>query len=243
MSNQEMKNQIFEVILKAAIKESFENEVRAYPSADTLTEEYDLSLTTHRIIEKMIQDSHKKLAQLHIKKVAKKAAVIAAITIPVSIFGLFSVDASRNAIFNALLDWKADHIDIKYGDKQVTSSMTSSNLNSSIIKPQYLPDGFIETECSMSGSNYVIKYENNNGKTIILRRSLLPKEGTFAIDIENTERKEIKIKGEPAFLFVAKEPNKISYLAWKKQSYSYFLRADIKSDELVMIAESMQKNN
>lgn len=243
MSNQEMKNQIFEVMLKAAIKESFENEVRAYPSADTLTEDYNLSLATHRKIERMIRDSSQKLAQLQIKKVAKKAAVIAAITIPVSIFGLFSVDASRNAIFNALLEWKADHLDIKYEDKNSNSSTVGSSAPStgSVLKPKYIPEGFVEDTLTKSGSYYNISYKNSEGNLIILRTFSLEKEGVFSVDTENTLQKQITINGIKTNIFEAKRKEDCSYIVWNSQNKSFVLSSNISVKELISMAESMLK--
>lgn len=243
MSNQEMKNQIFEVMLKAAIKESFENEVRAYPSADTLTEDYNLSLATHRKIERMIRDSSQKLAQLQIKKVAKKAAVIAAITIPVSIFGLFSVDASRNAIFNALLEWKADHLDIKYEDKNSNSSTVGSAASStgSVLKPKYIPDGFSETETKQTSSSYTVYYKNADNEVIVFRTFSIKDEGIFSVDTEKMQPKEIIIKGVKANLFQSKIAGVSSYIIWNKNSNSFIIKSTISSDQLILMAESMLK--
>lgn len=240
MSNQEMKNQIFEVMLKAAIKESFENEVRAYPSADTLTEDYNLSLATHRKIERMIRDSSQKLAQLQIKKVAKKAAVIAAITIPVSIFGLFSVDASRNAIFNALLEWKADHIDIKYQDNEQVDEEKQISIPSN-MKPKYLPVGFIEQETTKAENKVIIKYQNNEENIIILEFTSIANEGINSLDIENAIKKSIKINGSDAILFSAESPSDKSYLAWNNKKFHILLKSKISPEELVKIAESIEK--
>ncbi|MDU7338336.1 MAG: DUF4367 domain-containing protein [Clostridium sp.] len=243
MSNQEMKNQIFEVMLKAAIKESFENEVRAYPSADTLTEDYNLSLATHRKIERMIRDSSQKLAQLQIKKVAKKAAVIAAITIPVSIFGLFSVDASRNAIFNALLEWKADHLDIKYEDKNSNSSTVGSSAPSTaaVLKPKYIPDGFSETETKQTSSSYTVYYKNADNEVIVFRTFSIKDEGIFSVDTEQTVLKELTINGVKAKLFESKKEEQSSYLVWSVKSNSFVIVSKIPSNQLILMAESMLK--
>ncbi|WP_085832101.1 DUF4367 domain-containing protein [Clostridium merdae] len=239
MSNQEMKNQIFEVMLQAAIKESFEKEVRAYPSADILTQEYDLSLTTHRKIERMIRNSQHKLAQLHIQKAAKKAAVIAAITIPVSIFGLFSVDASRNAIFNALLEWKSDHIDIKYQDNNHPDDKKPLNIPIN-LKPKYLPKGFVENENLNIENRIIIKYQNDKDDIILLELTPISDEGINSLDIERTTKKEISIKGKNAILFSAKDLGDKSYLAWNNKDFHILLNSKIRPEELVKIAESMQ---
>lgn len=240
MSNQEMKNQIFEVMLQAAIKESFEKEVRAYPSADILTAEYDLSLATHRKIEKMIRDSRQKLAQLHIQKVAKKAAVIAAITIPVSIFGLFSVDASRNAIFNALLEWKSDHIDIKYQDNNQPDDKKPLNIPIN-LKPKYLPEGFIENQTLNAENKIIMKYENKEGVVISLEFTTITNEGINSLDIENATKKAVKINGTDAILFSAESPGDKSYLAWNNKDFHILLKSKISPEELVKIAESIEK--
>ena len=113
MNKPEMKNQIFEVMLQTAVKEHFEKELHELPAAKELTDDYDLSESTRKEIEKWIKAANHKASRLRMQKAAKRAAVIAAIIVPVSVVSLLSVEASRNVIFNAVINWASDHVAIQ----------------------------------------------------------------------------------------------------------------------------------
>lgn len=240
MSKAEMKEQIFEVMLEEAVKENFQKELQTLSTAKDLAKELELSQASQKKIEKMIHDANRHIFRQHVRKTAKKAAVIAAIVIPVSVGTLLSVDASRNAIFNALLEWKSDHVDIKYQDGQESSAETPVS-GSFIAKPAYLPEGFVETETTKSGPKNIIKYQNDQGITIYFELTPLLEEGTNSLDTERTTKKEIKIHEKEAILFSANTPGENSYLAWKNSTSHFLLISKIAPTELVKIAESIKK--
>lgn len=240
MSKAKMKEQIFEVMLEEAVKENFQKELQTLSAAKGLAEDLELSQASQKKIEKMIQDANRHIFRQHVRKTAKKVAVIAAIVIPVSVGTLLSVDASRNAIFNALLEWKSDHVDIKYQDGQESSAQTPVS-GSFIAKPTYLPEGFVEVQTMKIGLKNETVYENNQKVKIIFNQIPLSEEGTISIDTEHTTKKEIQINEKKATLFVANDPEGISYLAWKDHTYSFLLSSKISSDKLVKIAESTKK--
>ena len=240
MNKQEMKNQIFEVMLQTAVKEHFEKELHELPAAKELTDDYDLSESTRKEIEKWIKAANYKAARLRMQNAAKRAAVIAAIIVPVSVVSLLSVEASRNVIFNAVMNWASDHVAIQYQDGQASSGEPSPPENSE-GKPRYLPEGFAETETRQTGSSFTTEYRNNQGELILFRKSPLSKQGPFAIDTERTTRTEIEIQGEKASLFTANGPDETSSLVWQNHSYSFLLSSKISPKELVKMAESMTK--
>ncbi|MDU6306839.1 MAG: DUF4367 domain-containing protein [Clostridium sp.] len=239
MDKKEMKDQIFEVMLQTAVKENFEKELHELPTAKELTDDYELSESTRKEIEKWIKTANHKSTRLRMQKAAKRAAVIAAIIIPVSMVSLLSVEASRNLIFNAVMNWASDHVAIQYQDRQASSSETSSP-DDSEIRPRYLPEGFVEVETDQINSSFITKYRNDQGELILFRRSSLSMEGAFSIDTEHTTRTEIEIQGEKASLFAANEPDVTSSLLWKNHSYSFLLSSKISPEELVKMAESME---
>ena len=240
MDKKEMKDQIFEVMLQTAVKENFEKELHELPTAKELTDDYELSESTRKEIEKWIKTANHKSTRLRMQKAAKRAAVIAAIIIPVSMVSLLSVEASRNFIFNAVMNWASDHVAIQYQDRQASSSEMSSP-DDSEIRPHYLPEGFVKTETTQTDSSFTIQYRNDQGELILFRKSPISKQGPFAVDTEHTTHKEIEIQGEKASLFIANEPDGMSYLVWKNHSYSFQLSSEISPEQLVKMAESVTK--
>ncbi|WP_283609238.1 DUF4367 domain-containing protein [Faecalispora anaeroviscerum] len=240
MNKNEMKDQIFEVMLQTAVTENFQKECQQLPTAKELTEQYELSQPTRIKIENMIREANRRLKWRRIQKAAKKVAVIVAILIPVTMVSLLSVEASRNAIFNAVMNWESDHVKIKYQDGAVSSSEPEEP-GSSTIKPQYLPEGFAETETAKIGLKNRTEYQNTQGISIYFELTPLSAEGSVALDSEHTTRKEIEIHGKKAILLVAKTSGGTSYLAWEDKTYSFLLSSEISPEELTKIAESIKK--
>lgn len=236
-----MTDQIFDAMLQATVEEKFEQEMREWPQSKELGTEYELSQPVQLKLQKIIHRAYRRSVLLKFGKITKKAAIILAIIIPVSLGSLLSVEASRNAIFNTLLNWKSDHADIHYQDRYASSNMIPSASGNSVVKPSYLPDGFYEVQTVKVGSKTETEYRNDQGVKIFLDQMPLSKEGTIAIDTEHTTRTEIKIQGRTASLFAANTAKDKSYLFWKNQTGSFLLSSEISSDQLVKIAESMEE--
>ncbi|QAT48496.1 DUF4367 domain-containing protein [Caproiciproducens sp. NJN-50] len=238
MNRSELNRQIFEAMLKAAVNEDFERELRDLPSEKDLTDGCELSPAAKSKIEKAIHQSYRRSIARRAGKTAKRVAVLLAVIIPVALGSLLSVEATRNAIFNAFMDWKSDHIDIHYQEGGNSSSEPSSGV--AAVKPKYLPEGFFEAGTVETGSETEVTYQNTQGDTILLRQYPMPEGGNTGIDTEHTTRKEIKIQGENASLFIANSPDDKSYLIWSYDSRSFLLSSKIAPEELVKIAESME---
>jgi hypothetical protein len=238
MNKAEMNRQVFEIMLKAAVEEDFEQELQELSKAEELADHCELSRPAKMEIEKMIRKAYRRSVQLGVEKAAKRAALVFAIILPVSLGSLLSVEASRNAIFNALMDWRSDHVDIHYQEKNVSSKTVASD--SSVLKPNYLPEGFYETKTVRIGQKTETEYENAQKTKIILDQVPLSEEGSIAVDTEHTKRREIEIHGEKASIFAADSKGENSYMVWKSHSFSFLLISQIVPEELMKIAESVK---
>ena len=239
MNKSELNSQLFETILKAAVAEDFQRELDAIPTADILKKEYVPSPELRLKIQRMVKKENHKAVFHKIMQIAKKAAVIVAIIIPVSLGSLLSVEASRNAIFNAVMEWKSDHANISF--QQDSSSQALQDIDeTSLYKPQYLPAGFAELEVSKYGNIQRIKYQNKENVNIILEQGPLSKVGRMMVDTEHTTYKEITLNGQKAFLFAAKTPNDNTYILWQSGKISFEIKAPISQQELIKMAESVK---
>lgn len=239
MNKTEMKEQIFEVMLKTAVEENFEKELKALPKKKDLTDEYELSQPAKEKIEKMIRQTRHRSAMYRMGKIAKRAAVVLAIVIPVSLGSLFSVEASRNAIFNAFLNLKSNHADIQYQEEEPSSAEASSPSGGSVILPTYIPTGFARTQSVKVGLKNTTEYRNSREDKILLQQGLFKKGDISGVDTEHTTLKKITINGQEASLFAANSKGENSYLAWKDHSSNFLLISVIDPEELVKMAESM----
>lgn len=240
MNKPELNRQIFEAMLKSAVNEEFERKLKALPPEKGLAADCELSPAAKSRIERAIRESHCRSIFLRAGKTARRVAVLLAVIIPVALGSLLSVEASRNAIFNALMEWKSDHIDIRYQENGNSCAAEPSS-GFAVEKPQYLPEGFFETQTRQIGKKAEIVYQNSKGIEIKFNQIPLSGEGIIGVDTIHTTRTEIEIQGEPASLFTADSTGGNSYLIWENHLHSFMLYSKISPKELIKIAESIGK--
>ena len=88
MNKSEMEDRIFEVMLKAAVEENFQKELQQLPKEEDLTDDYELSEAAKEKIGRAIRKAYRRSAWRRAGKVAKRAAVVLAVIIPVSLGSL-----------------------------------------------------------------------------------------------------------------------------------------------------------
>lgn len=243
MNESELNVRLFDTLLKAAAAEDFRRELDALPSGQELSGEYALPERLTKRIRDLIKESDRRSRRKKFLGLAKRAAVIAAIIIPISLGSLLSVEASRNAIFNSVLEWKAEHVDIYF--EETTSGAPAEESpageQSEVWEPQYLPEGFFMAEEKNVGPVHMTTYENGKGASVTFTQTPLDKAGKMSIDSEHTTYHEITIKGEKAVLFEAKGDQDRSYVLWQSKKTSLVLSSTISKDELIRIAESAEQ--
>ena len=186
----------------------------------------------------MIANNDHKLNLLNLRKIAKRAAIIVAIILPLITASLLSVEASRNVIFNSVLEWKADHVDI-YFQQESSSQPSQDTTENGLYQLQYIPEGFDESSTMKIGPTHEIIYQNIENVSIIFDQTILSK-GKTMIDTEHSTYKEITINGKKAFLLEAKTPNDKTYILWQSGKISLKLSSSISQKELVKMAESIK---
>ncbi|HEX3038819.1 MAG TPA: hypothetical protein VHP54_00805, partial [Caproiciproducens sp.] len=139
MKKTELNDRLFNTVLKAAVEENFWRELDEMPEEKELRPEYLPSPALKQKIRQAVKKGNRRAVLQKIRKAAKRAAVIAVILISVVMGSLLSVEASRNAIFNSVLEWKADHVDIYFRQEEKPQPEGTG-----IYKPQYIPEGFVE---------------------------------------------------------------------------------------------------
>lgn len=237
MVNTDLRSKLFGVILESAVKDNFQQELAQIPDQKELTA-YQPSPELNQKISQIIAKSNRKLRLLKIKKTAKRAAVIVAVMIPVATAGLFSVEASRNIIFNAFLDWKSNHVEMHY-EEEGSDRPSQKSAKADISLPAYLPDGFTQSNFDQAGATTVIEYRNKDNVKIRFMECPISRAGTSAIDTEHTVYQEIIINGYKASLFAAKTPKDSTILVWRNKTTSFTLLSPIDKEELIKMATSV----
>ncbi|OCN01804.1 hypothetical protein A7X67_01225 [Clostridium sp. W14A] len=241
MNKAKLNRELFEAMLKEAVNENFEKEVQSLPSEAALAD-CELSLGTKRRIESMIREARVKSILRRVRAVTKRVAVLLAIMIPVSLGSLLSVEASRNAIFNAIIEWRSGSAKISYqqGERNSGSSGMEEDQASKQYFPSYVPAGFTVSKKSALGDIFYTVYKNKEGQTIDFQQASLSAGGQEVIDSEHSTYSQIDINGNQASLFRANTKDDSSFLLWKNDHSSFLLMSKIDSKELIKMAESIK---
>lgn len=233
MQKNNIDDKLFDAVLKVAAEESLRRDIEEMPSCEELNAQYMPSPDLDKRIRKMISQHNRKARVSVWKKTAMRIAVSAAIIIVISSTVLLSVEATRNYIFNAIIKWQEDHFSIEHND-------SNEALTTGIIKPSYLPEGFEEISSNTTNEIVRIIYQNKNGMKIIFKQYSSLSTNTLA-DYEDKKYTSIKINGQDAYLFEATESEKTNILIWESNETIFNITAEVKTAELILIAESIKK--
>ena len=242
MNEAKIKEELLDIMLRAAVNDDLKEELREIPQNDDLPQNCELSASAKSKINKLIKKSYYHSMLLHFRTISQKVSVIVIMIVSISFVSLLSVSASRHAIFNALLDWKSNHVDIHYQVKTNNSrGKVSQASDYQIKKPQYLPSGYAEAQISKMEHEIVIEYKNADSNTILFRQCPLSDQGNMGIDTDHTTAlKKIDINGQKASLFRANYSGETSYLVWNNGSSSFLLSSSIDVRQLIKIADSIE---
>ncbi|HEY8348483.1 MAG TPA: DUF4367 domain-containing protein [Clostridia bacterium] len=227
MTEQEKSEIIFDAMMKIAVREAFEREMSELGSEEA--DETDKpSPELEKRVKRLIDKSYMKSKMRRYMKLAGKIAVCICITF--TIISL-SVRATRNAIFNAIIELQEKYTRVDFGESETVTG---------IYRPTYLPEGFSETSTVKFGNTVMIKYSKADDAEIVL--SQRPAEsGTSLVDNENTDYMEVEVSGVTAYLFSGSSANDISTLIWQANGTVFELTSTISIDELIKIGKSLKK--
>lgn len=225
---------LFDALLEVAVTEAMMREMEALPSNEKLNEIYSPSPEMDSRIQKII---HQRCRKADLRRFAKgfgKAVACIAILLMVASAVLLSVEATRNAIFNAIIEWREGYTEVRFGDEEEAPQ-------DGIYRPAYLPEGFNEVSCQTSADTTLIRYEKEDGDRIIFQQ--WPAESSsLLVDNENTNYIEIEVSGKTAYLFQALTEDDDSVLIWQSGDIVFQLISQVDSRELILIGESIKNN-
>lgn len=237
MNSSELHNKLFNDMLKAAVEENLMNSLDALPPAEVLNQEDPFPNGFYKKLMRISKKYYRKSLFRRSSRIAKRAAVFAAVGIIISFGSLLSVEASRNVIFNSVKEWKADHVDIYFQEKNGSEGQ-ASNSGETLFDLPYLPSGFIKSKEMQIGPLYRIVYQNKENESIVFDQAPLSEEGKMMVDTEHTTYQEISINGQKASLFTAKTADDKTVILWQNGKTSLKISSKIGKDELIRMAEN-----
>lgn len=231
--NAAAKDKIFDIVLAEALKECMDEELEEVDRI-VAAEKYELSPQFDRDMKKFInsvgrKDRIKKYARNCVKAVISAAAV----------FGVFfgvlltqpSVFAAVQNVFRSIFD-KYDKYEF------VGEELTIENFDNS-FRLGYVPDGFYLSEGYYSPVAVTLVYTNKLNE-VTLEYGIA--EGTVSYyDNEHNTYYEFEYNGTDYHYYESNDKNFNNKLIWYEDGYVFNIYAHLPKDELIKIAENIEK--
>lgn len=222
MNNSKFKRAIFE-----ALTEEYESSIPCY------SEEHIFSDGFKRKMDKLITRQKNPFYNIVNTKVKKVACIIAVIFIA-AFSTVMSVEALRNAFKDFFMSIFSDHSEI------------STVQDESYALPETIENSY---DITYDLSNYDIVYEDSNdfSRNIIYQNNdividycqYVKSEFDIGVNTENAEISTVTIQNSEAIYFF--DNNNYHHLIWDNEEYVIMISSNIGKNELIDIANSVQK--
>lgn len=232
--NEAAKNKIFDIVLAEALKECMDDELEEVDRI-VADEKYEFSPKFDRDMKKFInsigrKDRIKKYARGCVKAVVSLAAV----------FGIFfgvlltqpSVFAAVQNVFRSVFD--------KYDKYEFSSNgeLTVENFDDS-FRLGYVPEGYYLSLGNYSPVYISLTYTNENDKIYFIYA--IADGLTSYYDNEHNTYYEFEYNGTEYHYYESNDSDFYDTLLWYDRGYSFSILAFLPKDELIKMAESIEK--
>ncbi len=211
MNDDRNKEILFDTLIKLSITKAFEKEISSLPSIEELNKEYKSSPELDKRINSISSKYYRKSKISWFSKKLGKAAAFLCILFTMSSIVLLSVSATRNVIFNAVIQLHEKYTEVTFGEPTIYND---------IYQPTYLPKGFSESASKKFGNTVLVTYSNKDGKEVLFSQWTY-NTGTSFVDNENTNYTETEISGEKAYLFKAQTEEDSNTLIWHRKVWFF----------------------
>ncbi len=187
----------------------------------------DVHPKTEEKIQKLI-NLEKKSYFILVNTLSKRVACVIIATLLAITTTALSVEALRTPIFNFFVETFDNFSVVRFGSN-------GENFIKDLHEPEYLPEGYEKTHTEITKYAYLLTYKN--GDSIIIYEQLLKNGPSLYVNTDG-EVEEIKINGFDGIYYQNKDGNN---LIFADETYSYLIYGDTSKEELVKIAESIEK--
>jgi len=235
--NAASKEKIFDIILADALKESMEREFKAVDEI-VLDEPHEFSPKFERKMQKLMNSIGKKDRIKSFTRIGARAVITVAAIFGFIFVGLLTqpeVYASVQNVFRSVFD-KYDKYEFGIGELTVENFDDSFRLG-------YVPEGYYISEGHYSPAYVSLIYTDGFGEEnskIMLSYGIA--DGlSISLDNEHHTYEEFTINGIEYKFYGSTDKDFLSNLLWYEDGYAFVLYAQLPKDELVKIAENLEK--
>lgn len=233
--NNASKMDNMDLLLYAAMPHTGRKEIDEYNSIDPAVQ---LSSRADRRIYKRLRREiqyHERHAIYHpVREMLKRIAVIVLIITSIGFMSAVSIEAVRNEIFNAVIEWFEKSLSISFENEN------SEKVPDRILeyKELELSDDYERFEIRRNEFDYLVEYENST--SLISFRQKIYNNHDLNVSNENTIVEDIQVNGYDGIktVFII-EGITTTTIVWKDDEYTYSLSSNLSYDDLIKIAESI----
>jgi len=189
-------------------------------------------------VEEYIKQEEKKEKRINliknIKKQSKKAAIILLIIIAGISTLIFTVEAIRVRVFNFFIERNERYTEIRIEEE---NNIKTPELDwENYYQPTYMPEGYYFESEEDGGLIKILNYSDGKNQIIITQTN---NSAGIQIDTEDATTEKININGNEGFLIIKEDR---SMIFWHNEERSFTITGNIKKEEIIKIAESIEKN-
>ena len=228
--NKEIKNDIWEVLLKSAVIEVGLNELEGYPPENEINQ-IIIPERYERKMSRLIRRYKNHDTRLMIFRNLKIAVTVFIILLGISFGILLQFEEVRAVCKKVIMEFYEKYIQVEY-----TADLSAKEVD---VEMEYIPEGFRETEKIYNGWRILLQYENNMGDTIYLIYS--KQMHTLQIDAEHYSIEEIRIaENVQGQFFESSDKQFRNYILYDDEEGYFVLESTLPKDEMIKIAKKIK---
>lgn len=230
----ELKEKIFDLVLKEALKESLDMELQEIDEMVAKAPPHEFSPQFEKRMKKLINSIGRKDRIKKAKRIIVRTAVSIAAAFGI-IFGVFLTQPEVSAAVQNVIRTVFDRYD-KYD--YIGDELTVENFDNN-IRLGYVPDGFYLSSGFYSHISVSLTYKNENKNEIMFDYGIADS-ASSAYDNEHNSYSDFTINGIEYHYYESNDSDFYDTLIWYKDGYVFSLFAHLSREELVKIAENVK---
>jgi len=191
--NMERNEKIFDALLRVAAEEVMKEEIATMPSIEELNKLHPSSDALNKRIQIIINREKRAVARKLVLRGLGKVVAAIGILFTLCTVILMSVEASRNFIFNTIINIQDDHVTFEFGERGQEVEIAG-------IMFRYIPYGFELLNSHTIGRLTLNTFTNAADEQIIIQQSFATSVAT-SVDNEAREFSRIIFEGQEMFIF------------------------------------------
>lgn len=229
-----VKEEVFDGILKAALDEYIYESDKSFPSDEELAKMYPVQKKGVRKYKKYAKAKkyNMPIPVIYLRRIAAVFLVVISLS-----FGLLSTNANvRAAIADTVVTWYEKYIQINFSKDTNESNVIDATVES--LKIEYVPNGFALSSTTEESDSREYIYTKENGDYMII--GIYSSDTTdITADIEQMEYEIITINEIDAYVSYNEEEQS-GIIAMGNDKYTIWISACLEKSEIIKVAENIK---